>query len=105
MTRPLCILECALQDLTQAAAWYTQQVPVLGQSFLLHVENALDRIERSPETYQIDFGAVHRALTRRYPYAIYYRVKPQTIEVIAVCKCRLDPKPANSHFGTSSDPA
>jgi hypothetical protein len=70
MSRPLRLLGAAFLDLERAMHWYNRQVPGLGDSFLLHVEETLARIERYPESYAVDFGKVRRALSRRFPYAV-----------------------------------
>ena len=84
-------------------AWYNRRVPGLGSTFLFHVEECLDRIVHYPESYQLDFGVVRRAVTRRYPFAVYYRVLPQAIEVLAILDCRLDPQVVQTRFDTSTD--
>lgn len=33
----------------------------------------------------------HRLLSRRFPYAVYYLVEPETIDVYAILDCRRDP--------------
>jgi hypothetical protein len=91
MSRPLELLTSARHDLEQAVAWYNCQVPGLGDSLLLHVDETLAWIERHPELYPIDFGSVRRALTRRFPYAVYYRVLANIVQVTAILDCRIDP--------------
>jgi plasmid stabilization system protein ParE len=61
-------------DLVHARDWYTQQREGLGAAFLLCVEEVLDRINRTPEIYAMVYQAVRRAFTRRFPYAVYYRI-------------------------------
>ena len=40
--------------------------------------------------HQIVFG-YHRSLSKRFPFAIYYRVASGTVHVSAVLDCRRDP--------------
>jgi hypothetical protein len=44
--------EEALQDLIEAAGWYDQRRPGLGQRFLEGVELARSRIEENPRLYR-----------------------------------------------------
>jgi hypothetical protein len=36
-------------------------------------------------------GRLHRTLSRRFPFAIYYEVKGDTATVVAVLDCRQNP--------------
>ena len=60
-------------DLVAARAWYEKQREGLGAEFILCVEEALQRIGRMPEMYAVVHRDIRRVLTRRFPYAIYYR--------------------------------
>jgi plasmid stabilization system protein ParE len=42
------------------------------------------RQSRSPELYPIVYKSLRRALMRRFPYAVYYGLTPESI-VIAAC--------------------
>jgi len=69
-------------DLVRARAWYERQREGLGAAFLLCVEEVLERIGRTPEMYTAVYHDVRRALTRRFPYAVYYRIAGHELEVI-----------------------
>jgi plasmid stabilization system protein ParE len=71
-------------DLRAARRYYNSVSPSLGDGFLLHVENALDRIAAHPELYQFVFGNVRRTPLNRFPYNVFYRTLPTHIEIIAV---------------------
>ncbi|HEY4309311.1 MAG TPA: hypothetical protein VGN12_07650 [Pirellulales bacterium] len=100
MRLPLALLKCAEADIDHAVAWYGLQQPGLGQAFYSQVAHTLDAIEHFPESYQVDFGAVRRAITHRFPFAIYYRVLPDAIQVVAILDCRLDPTTARARVDT-----
>jgi toxin ParE1/3/4 len=60
-------------DLVNARDWYERQREGLGAAFLLCVEEVLERIGRTPEIYTAVYHDIRRALTHRFPYAVYYR--------------------------------
>ena len=47
-------------------------------------------MEREGGIHEQIFG-LHRKLSRRFPYAIYYRIDESVIDVVAVLDCRRDP--------------
>ncbi len=68
-------------DLVNAREWYERQREGLGAQFLLCVEEVLERIGRTPEMYAVVYHDVRRAFTRRFPYAVYYRVDDHAMVV------------------------
>ena len=79
-------------DLANAQSWYEQQRAGLGAAFLLCVEEVLERIDRTPEIYRAVYHDVRRALTRRFPYAVYYRIAGNTVVVLGILHTRRDPR-------------
>ena len=71
-------------DVEAAFGWYEVEESGLGFEFLQELRAAYERILDSPFGYQeLRFG-IRRALTRRFPYAVYFSVENQTIVVVAV---------------------
>ena len=79
-------------DLVIARAWYERQREGLGAAFLLCVEEVLDRIDRTPALYPVVYRDVRRAFTRRFPYAVYYRVADNDVVVLGILHTRRDPQ-------------
>jgi plasmid stabilization system protein ParE len=79
-------------DLVHARDWYTQQREGLGAALLLCVEEVLDRIDRPPEIYAMVYQDVRQACTRRFPYAVYYRITDNDVVVLGVFHTRRDPR-------------
>jgi plasmid stabilization system protein ParE len=79
-------------DLVNARDWYEQQREGLGAAFLLCVEEVLERIGRTLEMYTAVYGDVRRALTRRFPYAVYYRIAGTEVVVLGILHTRRDPR-------------
>jgi plasmid stabilization system protein ParE len=74
----------AESELLEVRAWYESRREGLGQEFGAAVEHAVDRIAESPLTLPIVRGETRRAILRRFPYAIYFRMLDSDIVVLAV---------------------
>jgi plasmid stabilization system protein ParE len=90
MTFRLVIREQALADTEQAARWYEGQRPGLGRQFAHRIDQVLARIQGNPEQYQIVHRDVRRAVTRQFPYGVFYRVDGENVLVFAVVDLRRD---------------
>lgn len=92
MNLPLIITPEAERDIAEAKAWYDRKRSGLGDSFLLSVEEALDRIRRLPEAGREVFPGVRRVVVRRFPYGVFSRLEPTCIAIIAVYRNLRDPR-------------
>ena len=79
------------QELSDAASYYNSENPGLGGSFLNEIDRCLESIVTSPEAGPVVSGPVRRRLTRRFPYALLYSVKPSHIRVLAVMHLKRRP--------------
>ena len=84
------ILDEAEQDLVDGAHFYEAQDSGLGQYFLDSLFSDIDSLQLYAGIHPVQFG-YHRLLSKRFPYAIYYRVKGRLAQVWAVLDCRQDP--------------
>ncbi|MDY6782876.1 MAG: type II toxin-antitoxin system RelE/ParE family toxin [Cyanobacteriota bacterium] len=80
------------EELNSAYSWYESQAPGLGDEFLDCVEEGLGRIGQVPESYAIVYRDVRRAVIRRFPYAIYYRIVSSRVIITAIFHGRRDPQ-------------
>lgn len=71
-------------ELAEAFNWYEQQVAGLGSRFLLAVDAAINSIQRDPLQHPILYKNVRRALTRRFPFQVFFIVNDARITIIAV---------------------
>jgi plasmid stabilization system protein ParE len=53
-----------------------------GESFLDELESVLDAISDLPLRFPVVHGTVRRALLRRYPFAVFFRIRPRTEQVV-----------------------
>ena len=71
-------------DLASARDWYERQRGGLGDAFMMAVEEAFERIQRTPESYALVHRDVRRAFTRRFPYFVYYRIQGGEVTVMGL---------------------
>jgi plasmid stabilization system protein ParE len=91
MSLPLTIKPEAENDLVEAFAWYQDRRNGLGVEFLLAYEAALGAIRRNPGAFPDVHRGIHRAILRRFPYAVYYLIGEQ-LTVIAVTHAKRHPR-------------
>lgn len=86
MKRGLIVRPEAETDLTDAAVWYELREPGLGLELISEVRSAIARALKSPESFTRlrRNPTVRRVLTRRFPYRIFFIVRPKAIVVFAV---------------------
>jgi plasmid stabilization system protein ParE len=78
-------------DLAAAYRWYEDKDAGLGDEFLRTVEASLLGIQKDPQTHQKIHKDIRRALTKRFPYGIFYVINNDTISVLGVLHARRDP--------------
>ncbi|MBN8560771.1 MULTISPECIES: type II toxin-antitoxin system RelE/ParE family toxin [Leptolyngbya] len=82
----------ARQELDEAYQWYEAQQEDLGDDFLDCVDERLNQICQMPELYEVVRRDIRRAVVRRFPYVIYYRVVVDRVIVLAIIHGRANPK-------------
>lgn len=75
-----------------AAAYYEECRPGLGEAFLVAVEDAIDRLFRAPLRWRKIGGRFRRCLVRQFPYGIIYAVEDSDIFVAAIMHLRRKPR-------------
>jgi plasmid stabilization system protein ParE len=100
MNRTLVVSTRTEADLAEAVAWYDRLQPGLGDDFVRCVERALDRILDHPHAFATNSHDVRRALVRRFPYGLFFRVRQQRIEVEALFPLRSDPARLRERLGS-----
>lgn len=90
MNLELLVRGRAKADIRRAAKWYEQQKEGLGERFVAEVDAALERIETNPEQYQIVHRNIRHAITRDFPYGVFYRIRGNKISLFAVIHLQRD---------------
>ncbi len=85
------ILEAAQQDLVSGFRFYEAQENGLGSYFLDSIYADIDSLMFFAGRHQIVENNYHRMLTRRFPFAVYYRMDAKTVLVYAILDCRRSP--------------
>ena len=85
------ILESASQDLVQGWHFYESRERGLGEYFLDSLFSDIDSLQLYAGIHEVHFGRYHRMLSKRFPFAIYYRMIEGAPVVYAVLDCRRDP--------------
>jgi hypothetical protein len=76
----------ARHDLVEGAGFYEEQREGFGDYFIDCLFQDLDRIESEAGIRATVFG-LHRKLSKRFPFAIYYRSEESVIDVVAILDC------------------
>ena len=84
------LLSIAVDDIESGRHFYETQQAGLGDYFLDSLFSDIDSLLLYAGIHQKKFG-YHRTLSRRFPYAIYYRVEGDEIQVWRVLDCRQNP--------------
>jgi plasmid stabilization system protein ParE len=87
----ITLTRAAEQDLVDGFAFYARQGEGIGSYFLDSLFADIDALILYAGIHPKPDGVFHRALARRFPYAIYYRVSDTTVTVVAVLDCRRKP--------------
>ena len=82
----------ALDDAEQAQTWYETRKEGLGQRFALMVIQATERIEQWPMARAIIWKELRGYRIEGFPYILYYRIRDDHIEVVALLHGARDDK-------------
>ena len=91
MTLRIVFRRAAKNEFEDAAVWYDEQRGGLGEEFAIDIGQAIARAAAAPERYPIVFSDIRRAVARRFPFSVYFRVRSATLVVLAVFHGRRNP--------------
>lgn len=75
MTYTLHFLPDVEEDVITGYAWYEEKAPGLGEEFLRTFYACAGEISHNPLLYPNVYYEYRRRLLKRFPYAIYFRMK------------------------------
>ena len=84
------ILSAAEDDLVEAYRFYEVQADGLGTYFLDTLYSDIDSLAYFAGMHRVVLG-YHRLLSKRFPFAVYYRVADDEAIVYAILDCRRNP--------------
>ena len=85
------ILDLAKLDLLDGFHFYEEQQTGLGSYFLTSLYSDIESLRLYAGIHLKPHKNLHRLLSKRFPFAIYYTVSNETAFVQAVIDCRRDP--------------
>ncbi|MFN8286914.1 MAG: hypothetical protein U0V74_09195 [Chitinophagales bacterium] len=71
-------------DVKDAYNWYEDQLPGLGEDFLLSTDAALNAIKRGPMQFAKVYKTVRHLKVKRFPFGVFYVVNHNVITVTAI---------------------
>jgi toxin ParE1/3/4 len=80
---PVFVHPAALEELKEAKSFYNLKMVNLGDLFLVEITKGINTIKHSPKTWKKYDKYCRRFLLKKFPYAIIYRIKNNTIQIIA----------------------
>lgn len=81
--------EEARDDLVVGAMFYRRQVATLEDHFISCLRDDLRNLETTFGVHE-RYRGFYRKLSRRFPFAIYYLVTDEVVDVVAILDCRMD---------------
>ena len=89
---PVIFTLAARAELIDAQDWYENEVPGLGRRFRAAIDAVIERMSANPRQFPVIYKNVHRALLRRFPYALMFVIEAdETLTVIACFHGSRDP--------------
>jgi hypothetical protein len=88
----------ALADLNEGYLFYEAQESGLGEYFSDSLKSDIEGLKITGGIHRLAYRDYRRALSRIFPYAIYYSMEGQTITIWAVIDCRRHPEWISNHL-------
>ena len=92
------ILDQAAADLVEGFHFYETQEPGLGSYFLSNLYGDIESLRLYGGTHRQAYKEYHRLLSKRFPFAVFYTVRGETVFIQAVVDCRRDPAWIRAHL-------
>ena len=81
----------ARNDLFQGYEFYEENEEGLGEYFLSSLYSDIESLRIFGGMHRKEYKSLHRALSRKFPFAIFYVVREGEVVVKAVLDCRINP--------------
>ena len=85
------ILDTAQRDLIEGFHFYEEQGVGLGSYFLTSLYADVESLRVYGGIHGKPYKHYHRLLSRRFPFAVFYKLKENTAFIHAVLDCRHNP--------------
>src|SRR5437867_12080854 len=94
----LQILDIAKDDIIDGFHFYEAKEDGLGDYFLVNLYSDIESLKLFGGIHRKAHRGFHRALSKRFPFAIYYTVEENTVRIRAVVDCRKRPSWIRRHL-------
>jgi toxin ParE1/3/4 len=81
----------AAKEIEKAFDWYEAQRAQLGLEFLTALDETIEGIRAFPGRWPMHRRNTRRALVKRFPYLLFYRVEHDVILIVACVHLRRTP--------------
>jgi toxin ParE1/3/4 len=81
----------ALEELIEAAQFYESRCEGLGDKFLDSIEAGLNFIQENPLVFPADKRGRRKYIIKKFPYLLIYRVREESIFILAVAHGKRKP--------------
>lgn len=92
MTYSVFLSPIAESELLESATWYNERKENLGVEFIEEIDNAILNIQSKPLQYKIAYKNFRIALTKRFPFEIFYSVDEHNILIHHIFHASRNPK-------------
>jgi hypothetical protein len=92
------ILDKAEDDLVAGYWFYEAQEAGLGKYFLESLSSDIESLKLHGGIHRQAFRDFHRMLSRRFPFAIFYKTRDDVAYVHAIVDCRRRPSWIRTHL-------
>jgi plasmid stabilization system protein ParE len=88
----ITFLPPAKSELTDATSYYNMQSEGLGYEFAAEVKRTLERIVQYPDAWFKLSKRTRRCRTNRFPYAVIYQVRQDSLIIVAIMHLSREPE-------------
>ena len=88
----LIVLHRVWPALVQSAEWYQLQSEGLGAEFIDAVVALSDIVAQNPQHFPVVHLDARRAVMSRFPFGMYFVIRPDSIYVFAISHLHRNPK-------------
>lgn len=82
----------AEQDLDAAYSWYEERQPGLGEDLIACVHDCFEAISAYPLHAPVAHNGFRRAMTRRFPYAVFYIESSDAVTIYGIFHMARNPR-------------
>jgi len=79
------------QEVDEIVDYYDSIYDSLGDAFFSELQNAITRVLKLPDAWQMVWPSARRCLLSRFPYQLVYQERPDGILIVAVMHLHREP--------------